>query len=282
MLAACLAALAPAASVSPAVASVTIGQIAPANPPTTCGGATTDLVQPTVTSGNTYVVPATIATGTITSWSTSAAAGAGQIFTMKVFRRVSGSTYMAVGHDGPRALTGGTVNTFPANVPVKPGDVLGINRALGSSNCVFSAPGETALQLPFMDLADGASGTFSAVSNFRVNVSASVAPTNTFTLGKPKLNKKKGTATLTADVPNPGTLSASGKGVKAASAGGAVISKTVGVPGKVKLQIKPKGKTKKKLKKNGKAKVKLKVTYTPTSGEAASQTRKLKLKRKKR
>jgi hypothetical protein len=43
-------------------------------------------------------------------------------------------------------------------------------------------------------------------------------PSNTFTLGARTKNKKKGTATLTiADLPNPGDLTASGNGVKAAS-----------------------------------------------------------------
>jgi hypothetical protein len=41
---------------------------------------------------------------------------------------------------------------------------------------------------------------------------ADIEPTSTFTLGKAKLNKKKGTATLAATVPNPGELIGSGKG----------------------------------------------------------------------
>ena len=43
-------------------------------------------MQPTVTSGNTYVVPA--GGVAITSWSTNAAAGAGQQLKMKVFRKI--------------------------------------------------------------------------------------------------------------------------------------------------------------------------------------------------
>ena len=53
----------------------------------------------------------------------------------------------------------------------------------------------------------------------RLNISAVVEPTNSFTLGKPKLNKKKGTATLAVNVPNSGT-GVWGKGVKAATASG--------------------------------------------------------------
>jgi hypothetical protein len=53
----CLAALSLAASASPAAASVTIGQLAPGNPPTNCSPYAFDQAQQTVTSGNTYVVP---------------------------------------------------------------------------------------------------------------------------------------------------------------------------------------------------------------------------------
>ena len=55
-------------------------------------------------------------------------------------------------------------------------------------------------------------------------------PSNTFSLGKAKLKKRKGTATIAVDVPNSGDLTGSGKGVKVASAPGAVISKTVSAP----------------------------------------------------
>ena len=57
------------------------------------------------------------------------------------------------------------------------------------------------------------------------------------------LLRRKGTATLTVEVPNPGELTVSGKGVKAASAEGAVISKTVGAAGEVKLKIRAKGRS---------------------------------------
>ena len=52
-------------------------------------------------------------------------------------------------------------------------------------------------------------------------------PSNEFTLGKPKLNKRKGTARLAVTVPGPGELALSGNGVKAA---GAAVAKTVTAP----------------------------------------------------
>jgi hypothetical protein len=276
--AACLAALSLAAGASPAKASVTLGQLS-SNPESVfCGTSAVDFAQATVTSGNPYVVPGA---GTITSWSHNARSGANQTLTMKVFRKLADpSTYMVVGHDGPRPLAASTLNTFPASVPVKPGDVLGLNRASPNTTaCFFVVPGESYLFSPG-NLADGASGAFSSASNIRFNISAEFVPSNAFTLGEAKRNKKKGTATLTVDVPNPGQLSGSGKGVKVASAAGAVISKTVTAPGAVKLTIKAKGKQRKTLNETGKVKLKPKITYTPTGGDPSTQSRKLKLKKK--
>ena len=92
------------------------------------------------------------------------------------------------------------------------------------------------------------------------------------TLGKLKLNKKKGTAKLTATVNEAGSLKLSGKGLKA-------VAKQASGAGNVILQVKPKGKTKKTLAKKGKTKVKIIVTFTPTGGGAsASQSKSGKLK----
>lgn len=74
-----------------------------------------------------------------------------------------------------------------------------------------------------------------------MNITAVFEPTNAFTLGKVSRNNKKGTATVSATIPNPGELTGSGKGVKVVSA--AVISKSV-TPGEVKLTIKAKSKKK--------------------------------------
>ena len=243
-----------------------------------------DMVQPSVTSGNTYVVPAT---GTVTSWSTNAAAGAGQMLTMKIFRKVAEpTTYMVVGHDGPRPLEPSSVNTFPASISVEPGDLLGVNDANASfavpNACTFDAPGDLVRERAG-DLPDGASGEFGIVeSDLRANVTAVVVPSNAFSFGGAKRNKKKGTATLTVDVPNPGELALSGKGLRPVDAAGAVAAKTVTDPGPAKLLIKPKGKKRKKLNATGKVKVKFGVTYTPTGGDPNTQSRKLTLKRKLR
>jgi hypothetical protein len=102
------------------------------------------------------------------------------------------------------------------------------------------------------------------------------APSNVFTFGKLKLNKKKGTAKLTVNVPGPGALKAvdvkkKGKRIKKATASAAAA-------GAVKLTLKPTAKGMKTLKLKGKLAFKALVTFTPTGGTAASQTRAGKLK----
>jgi hypothetical protein len=103
-------------------------------------------------------------------------------------------------------------------------------------------------------------------------------PTNGFSFGELKRNKKKGTATLNLTLPNPGELTASGDGVRAASAGRAVISKSV-TAGPAQLLIKAKGKKKKTLNETGKVKLNVVVTYTPTGGDPSTQSTRVKLKK---
>ena len=94
-----VAALSLAASASSSWAAVTLGQTG--SPATTCAD-NIDRLQPTVTSGNAYVVPSTGGIRrTVTSWSTQALSGAGQTLAMKVYRPLGGSTYMVVGPTAP-------------------------------------------------------------------------------------------------------------------------------------------------------------------------------------
>ncbi len=103
-------------------------------------------------------------------------------------------------------------------------------------------------------------------------------PSNTFTLGKLKRNKKKGIAFLFVNLPGPGVVSLSGQGLKA-------IDPPVS-GGTVKLKIAPakRGKAARKIRRalhlRGKAKAKALVTYLPTGGTANTQGRKVKLVRK--
>jgi hypothetical protein len=101
----------------------------------------------------------------------------------------------------------------------------------------------------------------------------STPPSNAITLGKPKLNKKKGTAKLPVTVPGPGTLALTGKGVVRQN-------KTSTGKATIKLLVRAKGKKKKSLERTGKAKVKVTVMFTPTGGSPNNQSLKLVLKKR--
>jgi hypothetical protein len=273
-----LASIAVMASAPIAGAAIPLGQVAAA--PTGDCATNFDFVQWTVAAGTSYTAPAT---GRITSWSSTAGVGAGPgaKYTIKVFRQVFGFTYSVVGHDGPRPLSESGVSTFASDLPVQPGDVLGIHTSTIGTNCTGAETGlsgDTPLFRGMSNLADGSSGEFTGDNdNVRLNIAAELVPTNTFTLGAVQRNKKNGTATLAVSVPNPGELALSGNGVKAA---GASAAQAVPTAGEVSLLVRARGKKKRKLNETGKVKLNLDVTYTPTGGDASAQSTKLKLKKR--
>jgi hypothetical protein len=130
---------------------------------------------------------------------------------------------------------------------------------------------------PGQEFFSASGGPFMAEPIFDFVFAVFVKPSNAVTLGAITRNKKKGTATLPVNVPNPGELTGSGNGVKASSAG-AVISKSVSA-GQAQLLIKAKGKKRKQLNQKGKVKLNVAVTYTPTGGDPSTQSVKVKLKK---
>ncbi|MDQ2629626.1 MAG: hypothetical protein M3Y75_01435 [Actinomycetota bacterium] len=98
------------------------------------------------------------------------------------------------------------------------------------------------------------------------------SPSNKFSFGKVKLNKAKGTATLTVSVPGPGALVLAGKGVKKAA-------KAVAAAGKATLPVKATAKALKKLNDSGAVSLKAKVTFTPSGGSARTESKSLTLKK---
>jgi hypothetical protein len=108
-----------------------------------------------------------------------------------------------------------------------------------------------------------------------------------FSLGKVKRHKRKGTATLSVDVPGPGTLVLTGKGLVKQRPGGAsravrIAAKTVSAAGKVTLRVKSKGKKRRKLNRAGKVRVKAKVMFTNTGGVPLTKAKRVKLVKRKR
>jgi hypothetical protein len=94
-------------------------------------------------------------------------------------------------------------------------------------------------------------------------------------VAKVKLNKRKGTATVLAQVSGPGTVVLTGKGIVKQKR----TSHGVGV---VKLAVKTKGKAKRLLNEKGKAKVRAKLTFRPQGSTPVSVTRTITLKKRLR
>ena len=195
---------------------------------------------------------------------------------MKVFRKVAEpSFYQAVGHDGPHPFTPAMVNTFAVSIAVKPGDVLGFN-AVGSTACRFD--GDSNLLNGPADVPDGQQASFANLQSGRLNVSATVTPTNSFTVGALTRNRKRGTATLTVDVPNPGNLTVTGPGVSAA--GLRAEAATAVAAGRAKITIRARGKKRRTLNETGKVKIRAVVSFTPSGGEPNAQPLKMKLQKR--
>jgi hypothetical protein len=217
-------------------------------------------------------------TGTITSWSTNATATVTQSMTFKAFRKVAEPNfYKVVGLDGPRPLTPSLLNTFTGlSIPVQAGDLIGGHPTGASLLNISTVADQFAAAAVDLKPSDAGANFFPSGGD-RLNLTAVFEPSNTVTLGKTALNKKKGSATLNLTLPNPGDLTASGKGVKASSAG-AVTSKAVPA-GAAKLVIKAKGKQKQTLDQTGKVTLKVSIKFTPTGGDPGTKTVKVKLKK---
>ena len=156
--------------VGSALADTTIGQ-------TGGGGAGFDCVRE-IDSDTSYVVPA--GGGTVTSFSfQSISANAGEQVDFLILRPTGGSNYTVVGRTGLESLAGsGSVETFPADIPVQAGDLLGIYSSV-LINCrrINSGPGTQITTSSSSDpnVGDSIPIPFIAPGN-DVNESANLAP----------------------------------------------------------------------------------------------------------
>lgn len=260
-----------ALSMSPSAgAAVTIGQLPPTTPAAHCTTPGLDYLQPSVTGGNLYIAQVA---GTITSWSTRSA-GVGATYVLKIFRRTSDpDAFQVVAHAPPHALSRG-LNTVGVGVHVESGDMIGFHESGLSSACTFPITGDTVLSRSG-SIPDGSSGTFSQVNGVRLNLLAVLIPDNGFTLGPIVRDRKTGTASITADLSNPGVVTLAGKGLKKRD------PKNLPVAGPITFHLATIGKTKRRLLRKGRVKVPVTFTFFPTGGVASAQTINLKLKKRR-
>jgi hypothetical protein len=98
-------------------------------------------------------------------------------------------------------------------------------------------------------------------------------PSNRFNFRKVKLNRRKGTALLTIEVPGPGSLQLTGKGLKS-------VSKSPSAAGDVRMALVPTGKAKARLAETGVRTVVPRVTFTPVGGSPLHKARTTKLRQR--
>ncbi len=163
-------------AVSSQAAPVTFGQLPPNVPIAGCANGDADVTQLTVAAGSGYVVPPGYTT--ITSWSTFASEGSPQKVAFKVFHRLSGLEYEALA-ESAEELVPEQINTFPVQIHVAEGDVIGLdngNASVVSNACVFltNSPADTyGFHLPSARI--GELETFKTEMDDRVNVQATIS-----------------------------------------------------------------------------------------------------------
>ena len=266
-----------AASASPANAVVSVGYIdqsGPAPPALCINPDPIDLVQAIGPPAAFYTVPPAPGQSLlITSWSHHAAAGSAPI-EFKVYRPMGGATYRVVGHDGPRPLSSGTVNTFSGlHIPVLPGDVIGLHTGAAPTACHFNVPGQSYLYRSG-DLADGQQGDFQPNTGEQLNVSALVEPDNRLTVRGVRHNRKRGSARITLGIPNPGELHLAG-GVKIRGARHRSVQ-----AGNLSLLVRAFGRAREKLLETGKVRVVAQISYVVAGAPGSFLPVKLTLRRR--
>jgi PKD repeat protein len=137
-----------------------------------------------------------------------------------------------------------------------------------NGSAVTHAYGSPGARTVTVTVADGSGRTAAATGTILIKAR------NFFSFGKLVLNRKKGTATQIVDVPEPGSIVATGKGIAKAT-----VRTAKG--GAVKVLLKAAGKARKRLAAKGKLKAKLKFTYSPVGGDANRAQRRVTLKKKR-
>ena len=138
--------------------------------PTITGGSGLTTLQ-SGSPGGRYTVPSP---GVITSWSFQASAATVPELKFKVARPAGGNNFTVIGEDAPRTPSAGALNVFPAQIPVKAGDVIGFYRM--ASGLIFGTPPPGySVQNAAGDVPLGTAADFgSPLADFQIDLSASL------------------------------------------------------------------------------------------------------------
>jgi hypothetical protein len=157
------------ASTSTAGAAVTVG--ATFAPDQDFGGAGVFIQKGS--PGNTYAVPAD---GVITKWSFQAPPGITPALKLKVVRSAGGTDYATVGDSQAEPPTPIMLNTWPTQIPVKQGDLIGnaySDSTVGYRNGVGYNTAELCCDDPVLDPPPGTTASYHVDSgDYQIDVSA--------------------------------------------------------------------------------------------------------------
>ena len=214
--------------------------------------------------------------GTVTLWRLLSASSG--LAGFQVVHPLGGNLFTGAGTTPTFVAPGNMVSTYALTIPIKLGDSIAVVADSGLKIDAFT-PGVRVMQWqpPLQDGGPGSTPVFEGPNN-EITFNAEIDPTSSFTVDAIARDKKRGKATLTVVVPNPGELSGKGSGAKLSNA--ARASKSVTAPGPVPLVVKATGKKAATLNQTGKVALRVTLNFTPTGGAASSQTVKVKLKKR--
>jgi hypothetical protein len=216
--------------------------------------------------------------GQVVSWRASANVGNG--IAMQVLRRSGDTTYTSLSTSSAQSWAGGISPEFTTAQPLKIGDYVALRNQ--NANLIYATtPGANAaawFQVPGGPLQDGAGARAADVTeaNKELLAQATIEPSSKLQFNNIAVKKKKGTATMTMSVPNPGSL------VYPTDNMSVVGPTTVAGSGDFAVSIKATGSKAKKLKKKGKVGLTIPITFTPNFGTAAVSQTKVTLQKTKK
>jgi hypothetical protein len=177
----------------------------------------------------------------------------------------------------PPDITG--VSPFDDSIPVKLGDLVGLNYGNGTNWYFSISAGPNSGQLFNPTLLQGSTRSPQNNTTEELLVNADIEPTSAFTATAK--GKKGGKVKITAQLPNAGTLQVGDKKDLASVAAkrrltGSSVQLTA--PGTADLTVKATKSARSLLARKGKLSAKLKLVFTPLGGTASSQVIRVKLK----
>lgn len=251
---------------------------------------------PSCTVATTSLPSADLATGGLVS----PVNGTVVMWRIRVGATTSQTSFRVITHPSTSGLaTGGgslpavtppvnATTAYPTQLPIGVGDLVGVDCCSSSGSQILANTPMAVSGLWNPRLVDGAPERPPlSMLAYEIPINAEIEPTSTFAISQVKPGKG-GKLTVTATLPNPGTLAggdkrdptlaaAAGKKprlyLKPATATAAVANQTI------RLLMKPTKRARSLLAQKGRIKAKAMVVFTPPGGSSSAQILKVKLKR---